>query len=208
MARTKHKQNPNYIHSCNEPRIELAEYLKPIHEIYETEDALRILGFFVSTAPINTANKGVSASSTKSLSEYGWSGNKELQTLERKLLADAEMHSFCMLKSARLDETLRAMTLLDEICATHPRAVIQHTVKNLKYDEEENLVATFVDSSRMQCLLRHIRNSLAHGLTYGLPNEMILLGDVTQDNVITARILIKKQTLLSWADIIEKGPVK
>ena len=55
--------------------------------------------------------------------------------------------------------------------------------------------------SDVLCLLRHIRNSFAHGYTHVLANRMILLCD--KDSKPTARVLIKADTLIDWVKYID-----
>lgn len=52
----------------------------------------------------------------------------------------------------------------------------------------------------INCLFRHIRNSFSHANTYFFDNDYMLLED-KEKNRITARILIKQQTLLDWIKI-------
>lgn len=54
-----------------------------------------------------------------------------------------------------------------------------------------------------ESVLTHIRNSFAHGNTYFFDNEMLMLEDKDQRGTPTARILLKKQTLLDWIGIVD-----
>lgn len=55
-----------------------------------------------------------------------------------------------------------------------------------------------------ESVLTHIRNSLAHGNTYFFENGNVLFEDKDMRGVITARIILKQQTLLDWISLIDK----
>ena len=202
---TKKAFNENYRHSCDEIQISFADRAKTISAMYSAEETSRLMGFYLCIGP--NESKNAPTTTIRSLADYGWRGTAQLAQLERKLLASSGIGSFCMLNSAKIDMTLEAMNLTDKICPNHPRAVIQRTITNLQYREDGSLQIKYQDANRMQCLLRHIRNSFAHGLTYQLTEGSLLLEDrnTKHDQNITARILVKKQTLIDWMDIIEKG---
>ena len=54
-----------------------------------------------------------------------------------------------------------------------------------------------------ESVLTHIRNAFAHGNTYFFDNGNVMLEDKNK-GIITARIIIKQQTLLDWIFIIDK----
>lgn len=56
-----------------------------------------------------------------------------------------------------------------------------------------------------ESVLTHIRNSFAHGRTYFFDNGNVLLEDSDQRGIITARIILKMQTLLDWISTIDKN---
>lgn len=56
-----------------------------------------------------------------------------------------------------------------------------------------------------ESVLTHIRNSLAHGLTYFFDNGNVLFEDRDPRGTITARIILKIQTLLDWIALIDKN---
>ena len=55
-----------------------------------------------------------------------------------------------------------------------------------------------------ESVLTQIRNSLAHGNTYFFENGNVLFEDKDMRGVITARIILKQQTLLDWISLIDK----
>lgn len=55
-----------------------------------------------------------------------------------------------------------------------------------------------------ESVLTHIRNSFAHGNTYFFENGNVLFEDKDMKGIITARIILKQQTLLDWISLIDK----
>ena len=203
MTKTKSTYCENYMHCCNEPKIDFSSQARTISAMYGVEETNRLLNFYLYIGP--ASGNDFASTTIRSLASYGWRGH-QLTSLERKLLASSGISSFCMLNSERIDATLASMDLVDKICPAHPRAVIQRTVKKIQLKEDGQLSIEYVDANRMRCLFRHIRNSIAHGLIYEVSESCLLLEDRGRDKLITARILIKKRTLIDWIDIIEKGP--
>ena len=72
----------------------------------------------------------------------------------------------------------------------------------IEYTEDNKTNITPLET-RLQCLFRHIRNALAHNLTYGFENGKIMLEDKFK-NKITARLLLSKKTLIDWIGLIKK----
>lgn len=54
-----------------------------------------------------------------------------------------------------------------------------------------------------ESVLTHIRNAFAHGNTYFFDNGFMLLEDKS-NGVITARIMMKRSTLIEWIHIVDK----
>lgn len=103
---------------------------------------------------------------------------------------------------------------------------IKETLKrmDLQTIEKENNIAIDIETCRIACLtpysisdeeepkprigsaecvLTHIRNSFAHGITYFFDNGNMLLEDKDNRGTITARILIHQKTLLEWIQLID-----
>lgn len=55
-----------------------------------------------------------------------------------------------------------------------------------------------------ESVLTHIRNAFAHGLTFFFDNGNVLLEDRIK-GMITARIILRQQTLLDWISLIDKN---
>lgn len=205
MAKAKEINNnsiSNNSHVCNEKKEKLDNHKESIIQSTLTTDEINaVFDFYVLHAPILRSGSEKTADfGMRSPGEYGWYGNRGLGELERNLLKSGNIHRFVMIRADSIDETLESMDLKDDICIKHPRAVMQH---NFKVTVKENGEVKLDDKeTRMQCLFRHIRNSIAHNRTYLFENgEMILLED-GDDKKVTARILIKVKTLVDWIEII------
>lgn len=129
-------------------------------------------------------------------------GSANISKLEGKLLKSSGISTFCFIKSDSISETLEEMNLGDKICIDHPRAVLKQSIKVTIY--EDCKVEVKQQETRMECLFRHIRNSLAHNHTYLFDNGNILLEDCDDNGKISARILMPKDALIEWMKIIKK----
>lgn len=199
----KNAINENYVHACNCSRRSFDGAFSSISDLgYSFDEFKSIYDFYVVNAPIKKDSKSKSKVPAKWLGDYGWKGSS-LHRLEQKLLKSSGIPSLVILKSDSIDGTLESMGLEGEICIQHPRAVMKTEAKvSVK---EDGTVSVSVQETRMVCLFRHIRNSLAHGFTYVLAPDALLLED-RNDEVITARILIRPQTLSDWIDVVRSGP--
>lgn len=161
----------------------------------------RIVDFYVSKAPVLKNNKkDTEGFGLRSLKDLGWVGNTGLGRLEAELKSSADLTLY-FIRSNSIDSTLESMNLDGCICIEHARGVLQQ--KHNIVLKENGEVSITPDESRMECLFRHIRNSLAHGRTYSFNNGYIMLEDMdNQSNKITARLLIKFQSLIEWIEII------
>ena len=195
--------NENYVHSCNNPKVEMVVYIKnlsdPTASVYTPEQFQSIIDYYVSKAPTIKNNGKSDAFGLRSLSEIGWRGSA-LGTLERELIKSSEM-TLVFIRSDAITHTLKSMDLDISICCEHPRAVLKQKY-NLSAKENGQVVVTNSET-RMECLFRHIRNSLAHARTYIFNNGNIMLEDRDDNGTLSARILIKAQTLIDWMDIID-----
>lgn len=208
MAR-KHKNEDigNDLHECKAQKFKLEYKESSLKDCgLSSEEIVLIWDFFVSHAPVckNHDNKG-DGFGLRYLGAYGWTGNADHNALERKLLAEANLGRFVMIRAEKITDTLSLMNLQDEICWEHPRAVLK---QNYSITVHENGSVSIENSeTRMICLFRHIRNSLAHNRIYFSPDgDKILLEDA-DDKGITARILIPVSCLLNWITIIDKNKV-
>lgn len=193
--------NENYKHSCNSQKECLVNHISSLSAAYTDEEFKRIIEFYVFAAPILKSDKS-DAFGLKNLKDYNWKGNADMNKLERELLRASEMLGFYFIKASTISGTLAQMDLVDRVCVEHPRAVLMQNYSTTVY--ENGRVVLNNSETRMECLFRHIRNSIAHNHTYIFRNGMILLEDTDQNNIITARIMLKKKALLDWINIVSK----
>lgn len=123
------------------------------------------------------------------------------------------------LRAAKSDVVQRANL---GICVDCPRGVLKWRYKTV-ITEDETVKYVYTSNSNspqdedetnsfhetmLSCLFRHIRNSLAHNNTYFFENGNVLFVDFDTNKKLSAMLLIKKQVLLEWRDLIIAGPQK
>jgi hypothetical protein len=203
---SKCNTNENYIHSCNCPLVKADEHICSFSKIgFRSEEFYDIIEFYLLKAPIQKSDAEKQFGLTK-LGEYGWVGNAGMSKLERELLKSSGISSFCFIKADTISETLEQMQLGNERwCVEHPRAVLKQDFKVKLH--ENGRVEIIGQEKRMECLFRHIRNSIAHNHIYYFENGNMVLEDVDNQSkkTVTARILIRKETLIDWMYIIKKN---
>lgn len=203
----KKEANENYIHACGAPAVNAKDSIKSISCAgYSDEEFKKIIDFYLFNAPILRSGKS-DLFGLKNLQDYGWRGNSDMNKLERELLKAANMSSFCFVKSSSISLTLDQMQLgTGNWCFSHPRAVLKQEYNCNVLETGKAEITT--KETRMECLFRHIRNSLAHNHVYVFNNGNIVLEDTdVQGGEITARILLSKSALLEWIRIVKKESV-
>lgn len=164
----------------------------PIEE-YDA-DFVKILDFFQFHAPV----PGQSAR-CKTIQEYGWETPwKTPFWLNRQLKRAASNYDllFTAESQGKMDENLEKADLRDSFPSelTRERICVVNNKKN-----------------QFMSVLYHIRDSFAHGRFYiaTIGDERIfVMEDVSPGGVqrsVTARMIIKKTTLLAWISLIENG---
>ena len=201
------KAHPNNVHSCKENPVEFSKHIQSLSSALSPDEFLTLMDFYVLHAPVlKNTSKTENQFGQRSLRYYGWADSSQLNKLEHSLLSTALLPSFVIMRTDSISETLSAMQLNDKGCIAHSRAVLQqtHSVKVLETGE----VQVTVGEKRMECLFRHIRNSLAHNRTYVFPNDMIMLEDLDSDEKhTTAKILIPKDCLMKWRKVVMKEEI-
>lgn len=190
--------NENYSHTCTANPVNRTDGLGDLSLVYTADEQATLYRFYIHEALTGKAEK--SSSTTRSLADLGWAGTKKLNELERELLKAAGMHSFVMLGSNSIKETLKAMAFGDALCAEHPRCLLRRRTD--LYLQETGVVRHDYTQNRMECLFTHLRNGFAHGLVHVFDNGNVLIEDY-KDSKQTAAILVKAQTLLDWIEIVE-----
>lgn len=88
-------------------------------------------------------------------------------------------------------------------------AILQRKIPELKASINNNneIEITYKSKeepeSKLQCLFRHLRNSIAHNNVYIIDNDKLLFVDYEKENV-SAAIILEKKKLLEWIDILER----
>lgn len=162
-------------------------------ELFEDRDLLRIIVFFVFHSPC----EGLSAMGC-SLEEYNWKTpwrkpywlNKQLKrsASNYKLLYSADSYK-------AMNEALAKANLLDNFPSD------LSTERISAYDCKKN---------QFQSVFYHIRNAFAHGRfsLVDINGECVLILEDRKNNssqMISARMILKKSTLIKWIEIIEAG---
>lgn len=196
-----------FAHICNAPKIEFTQYKTSINNAGYSDTELRRLWEFYVT-------KSISEKSSLSikLENYGWENTQSkttgLPALESLLTASAGNCHLCFIRAKTIKDTLGQMNLANSrICIDHLRGVLK---QDFKYEHNENEEVTIESAeSRIVCLMRHIRNSFAHGNTYFFPNRNVLLEDRDsgEKGGISARIIIPQFALLKWISIVDRDNI-
>lgn len=195
--------NENFIHNCGLGKVKIKDNIKSITDMnFDNKQVIDILDFYLFHAPVLKSGKDADEFGLKSLKSYGWLGNSAINKLEGQLLKASSIAVFCFIKSDSITYTLESMDLADEICIHHPRAVLKQNC-NASIQEDGTAIIS-QNETRMECLFRHIRNAFAHNHTYLFDNDNILLEDCDESGKISARILMPKNTLIEWMNIIKK----
>jgi hypothetical protein len=164
---------------------------------FSDKDLVKIYNFYLY--------KSFAASSPQKISvkEYGWESTKSKLNGYGAMLNDLKekTHIEFYLKKCKKKQKDSIDLLLSK-----------NHLSDDKFNNEKP-VAVLEQQSRetdMTCLLRHIRNAIAHGNTYQFGNGNILLEDMQKREKgirITARILINKDTLTDLIKVIDKNNI-
>lgn len=208
MARkNKQAEVSNNTHECREKKIALNRQNNiALKDISLSPDKINMIwDFYVSHAPIlNDQKEKGNGFGYRYLGDIGWGGSVKLFELEKELIKAAGLGCFVIIKADTITETLKNMNLNDTICWKHPRAVLKQRYK-IKVRETGKIDITNSES-RMVCLFRHIRNSLAHNRIYlSQDRTMILLEDAEDGGRLSARILIPVHSLVEWIKIVDRN---
>lgn len=161
---------------------------------YEDKQFIRIITFFVFHSPVNNLSARQIC-----LSEYGWNTPWRKPYYLNKQLKQATNNYELLFSSATLKEMNDALTKAN-LVNSFPSDIVRERI--CIYDCKKNqFISVFY----------HIRNAFAHGRfdLRKLNNvEYYIMEDVKKakkDLQVSARMILKKQTLLRWIDIIEGG---
>lgn len=168
-------------------------------EEFNDDELFRIVVFFVFHSPC----KNTSAM-RKTLSEYNWNTPWRKPYYLNKQLKEASSNSELLFSADtydNLESALEQSNLLDDF----PN---QLTIERLAFHDSEK--------NQFMSVFKHIRNSFSHGRLniFNVDGECVFaFEDVVPKNntnqlKISARMIIKKSTLLNWIDIIEGGEIE
>lgn len=180
------------------------------------EDFFRIINFFVFHAfRPNRSSNG------KTMEDYGWPKNVWRNTsevgLKDVLLYTAGLHQRMnkvdlVTRQPITEETFVSCQKIDDMSAACQRALVQHDFTRVR---GVNRIAIYnSEGNQMLSVFDHIRNALAHGRFTVYKDGMIAMESGKMIYVrerhknkldIRARMLIKKENLIEWIDIIESG---
>lgn len=163
---------------------------------FEDSDLYRIVIFYVFHSPC----PGLSAMG-KSLEEYGWKTPwRQPFSLKRQLKQAASNYDllYAVDKYKKFEENLVASDLMENFPSTF---------------QKERICFYHNKGAQFVSVFYHIRNAFAHGRLniVEADNEcFFVLEDVLPpskngEKKLSARMIIKKQTLLNWIEIIEGG---
>jgi len=161
------------------------------------DDFSRILSFYLFHSPV----RGLSAMS-KELNDYGWHvawGKEYKLNVQLKKLTNNEKLIFSVNAYSKMDDALTKADLLDKFPS------------NLS---KERIAIYNIKKNQFISIFFHIRNSLAHG-RFSIVNKnreyIFVFEDVVKNNTdlskqkVSARMILKKNTLLKWMELIERG---
>lgn len=187
------KKIKEFFHNCDKEKINILN-LKPtsITKLYNNKELKNIINFYLHNTPVSKIEN--KALDKELLIKYGWQKEKPntYNTIEKELLKSASIDSksYNITKNIS-NQTLTNMSLDENICIHHPRAILK------QYSNE----------NRIECLFRHLRNAITHNRIFILNNNLILLEDLNKQNKISAKIIIPKQSLLKWIEIVDKNKI-
>ena len=165
-------------------------------EIPQSDEITRLIKFFVLNSPVEELSARII-----SLSDYGWHEPwKKPFWLNKQLKASASNHDILYATDAlgKMDEALNKADLL-----SFPPTDLQERI--CFYDCKKN---------QFMSVFYHIRNGFAHG-RFNIVGGTIVMEDVSTHRKgmssgtvpVSARIIIKTETLLSWIEVIENGEI-
>lgn len=100
-------------------------------------------------------------------------------------------------------------------CSFTPcRAILQQTIPPLKAELNDDMVVEISykneknEEPLIQCLFRHLRNSIAHDYTYVKGDDVLFIDFAPKMTQITALIFVKKKVLTQWISLLKCGKTK
>lgn len=167
-----------------------------VPERFNNAELNRIVTFFVFHSPCSELS-----AMSKSLGEYGWDAPwRKPQYLQRKLKAT----------STNGDLLFSAQTINDMRQALEKADLLEDIMTN---PGVERIAVYNNKKNQFMSVFYHLRNAFAHGrlnmVDIGLEDDYaFIFEDVTKRKEsyrVTARMILRKSTLIKWIDLIEIG---
>ena len=161
---------------------------------FEDKQFIRIITFFIFHSPVDNLS-----ARQISLSEYGWNTPWRKPWYLNKQLKQETSNYELLFSSATFKKMDDALTKAD-LRNSFPSNIAKERI--CIYDCKKN---------QFMSVFYHIRNAFAHGrfdLRRLNDEEYYILEDVQKDKgalKVSARMILKKRTLINWIDIIEGG---
>lgn len=170
---------------------------KKVPDEYADDGLLRIIRFYVINTPCTELSY-----SGKAITEYGWKKDIWKKDTLKNILFDA-----ANLKRGETFVVAKKTNEMRKACE------IARLKKGFQQSREiERMVLYKNKKNEFLSVFYHIRNAFAHGrmAMYSSDKEDIVfvLEDGINKNesfIVRSRMILKRQTLLKWIDIIEKG---
>ena len=166
---------------------------------FTTDEYIILHLFYITHCMSNSASN-----KCKSLIDYGWTKNNIVDSgakNELQKIFDIENTSqFDISGDNKSEKSLDALKN-------------KYNLLPSKLDKDFIQEKGFIESNKNDngyvCLFKHIRNCLAHGrykLVYSKDNvKMVIMEDKNSDNKITARLVLKLDTLIGFIHTIDKN---
>lgn len=171
------------------------DYIDP--ERFNNVDLNRIITFFVFHSPCSELS-----AMSKNLEKYGWNDPwRKPQLLQRKLklVSNNDNLIFSSVTINDMKQALEKADLFDDIKANI------NLERIAIYNSEKN---------QFMSIFYHLRNAFAHGrfnmFDVGIDDYVFIFEDIIKGinmNKVTARMILRKSTLIKWIDLIETGYV-
>lgn len=177
-------------------KVEVQKYQKSINQTnFTLAQVALVWDFYVTKSVAKTAAQ------KRSVKDYNL---KELPWKAMLEKAELSKENVKILKANSINKTLKAFDLATTE-GKHNKSIEIDTNKIVclipySIADEDQPTAKIGEA---ECVLTHIRNSFAHGLTYFFNNGQVLFEDKDPSGNITARMILKQQTLLDWISLID-----
>lgn len=160
---------------------------------FSYHDFRKIYEFFVLLSPVpGCSARGIS------LKDYGWKDDQRSDQIFIELIKLSNLDKpIFELKNKNIEQDEILIKLKEHGLEPFPPTSL-----------DKDIVFINISKNRLDSMLKHIRNSFAHGrFSYLLEsNKRIFIFEDICGTKITARMILKQTTLNKWIDYITSGP--